>query len=587
MAFDFKGMLSLLPVYRPYTNIQPFTVRDGATYQLQIETVIDWLTTKVIPHIDKETGELTESWETLTQQLILDWETRQAELNQRVDDAVASIADRVEVAEAAKVAAEAARDLAAQYASQAEEIQDGAITTIVNDQTSSTYTLLSSLFASVARVASLEEVVEEGFTGTTSAITAVQEALSGRLADTSLEGKYAQKAVDTDFTQGIKEKGQRLVQVREAPLTPYRFGALDPLTTNDNTAAIEAMFAAARGTSGTAGGSRIHIPAGLWVHNGAPIPLTSNVIVEGAGARSFLVGRHASNPLFNWTQDLNSVVFRDFRIATAGASAHIFNPTGNGGLHRSAFVNMFMNVEGANAAIYLQETAASFIQNVFRDCELQRTQASTIAPIRIVNGGGGANVNIMENVRLNGYNNPNTPFVHIESTLAGSYAIDWTFLNVLGEQNPAGLIHGFAAFNWTFINVTDEDSTIDYNNHLLAMFAGPVNNLKSRAGTFIASGRRGRQMAAGKDDIYVDGGQVTAIACNPSTGSQSTKITVTNGLYTTQQMTGHPLDLQGNGSPLNNYAAPVGSRYIRKDGGAGTTFYFKESGTDATGWVAK
>lgn len=43
----------------------------------------------------------------------------------------------------------------------------------------------------------------------------------------------------------------------------------------------------------------------------------------------------------------------------------------------------------------------------------------------------------------------------------------------------------------------------------------------------------------------------------------------------------------GNGSPEGVQTAPVGSIYSRLDGGAGTTFYVKESGAGNTGWVAK
>jgi hypothetical protein len=43
----------------------------------------------------------------------------------------------------------------------------------------------------------------------------------------------------------------------------------------------------------------------------------------------------------------------------------------------------------------------------------------------------------------------------------------------------------------------------------------------------------------------------------------------------------------GTGSPLNVVTAGVGTIYLRTDGGTGSTFYVKESGTDATGWVAK
>lgn len=43
----------------------------------------------------------------------------------------------------------------------------------------------------------------------------------------------------------------------------------------------------------------------------------------------------------------------------------------------------------------------------------------------------------------------------------------------------------------------------------------------------------------------------------------------------------------GNGSPEGVVTAVVGAVYTRKDGGANTTLYIKESGTSNTGWVAK
>ncbi len=45
--------------------------------------------------------------------------------------------------------------------------------------------------------------------------------------------------------------------------------------------------------------------------------------------------------------------------------------------------------------------------------------------------------------------------------------------------------------------------------------------------------------------------------------------------------------LSGTGTPEGNSTAPVGSMFLRQDGGAGTTLYIKESGTGNTGWVAK
>lgn len=43
----------------------------------------------------------------------------------------------------------------------------------------------------------------------------------------------------------------------------------------------------------------------------------------------------------------------------------------------------------------------------------------------------------------------------------------------------------------------------------------------------------------------------------------------------------------GTGTPEGVVTAPVGDLYRRKDGGAGTSLYVKESGTGKTGWVAK
>jgi hypothetical protein len=50
---------------------------------------------------------------------------------------------------------------------------------------------------------------------------------------------------------------------------------------------------------------------------------------------------------------------------------------------------------------------------------------------------------------------------------------------------------------------------------------------------------------------------------------------------------GAPIWTSGAGTPLGSISAPVGSLYTRTDGGAASTLYVKESGTDASGWVAK
>lgn len=45
--------------------------------------------------------------------------------------------------------------------------------------------------------------------------------------------------------------------------------------------------------------------------------------------------------------------------------------------------------------------------------------------------------------------------------------------------------------------------------------------------------------------------------------------------------------LEGTGSPEGVVTARVGEVYRRRDGGAGTSLYVKESGSGSSGWVAK
>lgn len=60
------------------------------------------------------------------------------------------------------------------------------------------------------------------------------------------------------------------------------------------------------------------------------------------------------------------------------------------------------------------------------------------------------------------------------------------------------------------------------------------------------------------------------------------------GLQLKDQAGNNPVYIrQASGSPEESYAAPVGSLYLRTDGGEDTTLYVKESGTGNTGWVAK
>lgn len=415
---------------------------------------------------------------------------------------------------------------------------------------------------------------------------AVENDIQTRLSTTTLDARYARPSIDTNFTAGVSDKGNRLLQVREAPLTPYRFGAVSPVAGSDNTAALTAMFAAAN--SGVYAPS-VYIPEGLWIAKGAsftPFNMTNGLTVHGAGrSRTRLALTASSVPMFQWSANISGVSFSDMRI---DSDTSIWEPASTGGLYGSSFRNLFLNAVLDTSRIYYQNNASSFIHNTFDTVEMQRTATSTVIPFHIIDSAGAANFNLLSQVRMNGLNNPNTPFLMIETSMPATYLTDWTFINILGEQNPGGLIHSKAAYNWTIINATDEDSGIQYNNDIIR-FDANASGLAPRDITIKNSGRRGQSMATGKFEIYVHPNAAPGITienCNPTPVSGTAKISAPR--YASINGTkGYPQALQGTGSPEGLVNAVVGSTYARTDGGAGSSFYVKETGSGTTGWVAK
>jgi hypothetical protein len=57
--------------------------------------------------------------------------------------------------------------------------------------------------------------------------------------------------------------------------------------------------------------------------------------------------------------------------------------------------------------------------------------------------------------------------------------------------------------------------------------------------------------------------------------------------FSNSQFLKNTLIKSGTGDPENVVIGRVGCLFLRTDGGSGSTLYVKESGTGATGWVAK
>lgn len=98
------------------------------------------------------------------------------------------------------------------------------------------------------------------------------------------------------------------------------------------------------------------------------------------------------------------------------------------------------------------------------------------------------------------------------------------------------------------------------------------------AATEIAAAISAHVAAADPHPTYLTAAEGDALFLTPAEGAAA---------YAAIGHTHATLPLSGTGSPESVVTAGIGTLYLRTDGGAGTTLYVKESGTGATGWIAK
>lgn len=256
-------------------NTQPFTMRENFSQMGLVEGMRDWIVTDLVPFVNENFTVLDERWVAEYNKLITDFETITVGLVSDVNGAVAEIGTAVGDAQAAQTAAEAARDQASIYASEAEAIQDVAISTIASDDASQTRTTLDGLYATA-----------QGFADLAAEVT------TGRLSVESLETMLEPLATTTNVV-ALVEAVRRDVSVTE-------HGAVGDGVT-DNTAAFVAAAIAARDA-----GVGLNIPDGRFEVKGlvnvfSNITCQGTVLVDGASNASIKVDRLTAGVPFDYS----------------------------------------------------------------------------------------------------------------------------------------------------------------------------------------------------------------------------------------------------------------------------------------------
>lgn len=158
------------------------------------------------------------------------------------------------------------------------------------------------------------------------------------------------------------------------------------------------------------------------------------------------------------------------------------------------------------------------------------------------------------------------------------------------ENASQGLFHCFGSVgkNIIFRNISVHTPI---TSHVITHISGTYFTVEHVQALGLGSGYVVNASAFGAGAVIRDvtGSGFTApirVGTGPAAGTDAARVTVPplETLWAGSASAAAQV-LGGAGAPA--VAAPVGSLYLRTDGGAGTSFYVKESGTGSTGWIAK
>jgi hypothetical protein len=200
-----------------------------------------------------------------------------------------------------------------------------------------------------------------------------------------------------------------------------------------------------------------------------------------------------------------------------------------------------------------------------------------------------SHVNVQGNATL-GSATSNAHTVNGRVTVAATGAVTTGF----GSNTATGVAGNRSGWRHEMTGSNDataaDRENVSITGSVFASRSAGSNNVINTGGQFHAvNGQINRAIHATAGDVILN--STSGNTCIGTTTSPGTKLHVVGNASVTGSVavggaTG-PTWTAGTGSPEGVVTAPVGSLFSRTDGGAGTSFYVKESGTGNTGWVAK
>jgi hypothetical protein len=240
------------------------------------------------------------------------------------------------------------------------------------------------------------------------------------------------------------------------------------------------------------------LPAGRHYRFTQPFPNVGGIRYYGQSQTATRLTFTASSMLAP-TTPLYSVIFENLYLT--GIGGHLINLGATGALAFARFENCIIYAAADNYSIVNQDGSGDFLENLFTNCEMQRTATSAVPSFNVINSNGGANANVWKKCRASSSNCNTSPFWRIEGSVTGTYAYDNRWEDIVGEQNPGGLIHLYSVNGVIMSNVHDFDAST-YVDHVIKIDTSPTSTTPSTSIDVRNSGRRGGTLSLGAMDFY-------------------------------------------------------------------------------------
>jgi hypothetical protein len=412
---------------------------------------------------------------------------------------------------------------------------------------------------------------------------------------------------------------------------------------NDLYPALSAILALMPATGNSATGGFVQIPQGINWTLSQPVILKPGLRLVGAGMQNTRITGASGIFLFPATT-VNYVCIEHIRLDSG--NGHIFGHAPGvanaGPFYLSTIRHCYLNTTSTTASILRHHSNVDYDRVVIEDCDVWRQTGSTVPGFDIVNSGHAANENVWRNLRIT--SNvisqmtqtffTTAPAIWVENTDANGYAYDNEVSNIIGENNPGGVLMALGWRGGRIYNVVEWDAPKKLPVTLGDPDSGgtawpqfyftnsPVTIGKSSASTGLVSknvtvvncGMRGGNygVSPATYDVNLVPGQCAWIDVfsphnNGTTGVINFDPAAAINIFNASDgpgYSGQPSGVHnflgstqfggaiyqgtskmttGTGDPNGHVQGNPGDRWVRTDGDPMTSFYVKGSGTSGTG----